>query len=201
MKHLSSCGTYLPTLGTCSSCKLSKRLLEVETGSSRLGNNRKLLDLGTHSLKFGGDWFQHLGNQFLELETRGSKIGKRWFQDWEPILPRTGNAWFQDWEALIRTSGNQLSSNWKNCGSKMGNIRYNIWESVVSELRTRGFQDGEKHWFERLGPGSSSNWEPMRKLLTLGNRSFTKQYCFARSASNTTQGRGGIFKNWTLQER
>ena len=135
----------------------------------------------------GSPWFQGwealiqaFGNQqFLELGTRGSKIGKHWLQllraivscssqepvvprfgrigsnVWEPAPPRTGNPWFQDWEALVTTfAGHHQLLQPGARGSKIG-----------------------KDWFERLGTSTSSNWEPGFQdwealVPTFGNQRF-----------------------------
>ena len=107
-------------------------------------------------------------HQLFELGTRGSKIGKDWFQLLEWLVPRTGNPWFHGWAALVRMLG-------KPAVPRAGNPWFQDWEALVTtfadhhlfELGTRGSMIG-KDWFqllESLVPRTenlcSSSWEPV----------------------------------------
>ena len=85
----------------------------------------RLGSIGSNVWQVANLWFQDWEalvptfgtQQFLELGTCRSKIGKQWnvvlrlgnicYIVWEPLVPRTGNLCFQDWEALAPTFGNQ----------------------------------------------------------------------------------------------
>ena len=103
----------------------------------------------------GNPWFQDWEallttfaghHQLLEPGTRGSKIGKDWFQ--RLGTSTSGNPWFQDWEALVTTlAGHHQLLEPGTCGSKIG-----------------------KDWFQRLGTSTSGNpwfqdWEALVTTL------------------------------------
>ena len=81
-----------------------------------------------------------------------AKIGKRWFQRWEPLAPRTGDPQFNDWEASVPKA-------WEPALPRTGNPWFQDWETLVTTLGNR----------------YSYNWEPVvqdREELvpTFGNR-------------------------------
>ena len=141
----------------------------------------------------GNPWFQDWEalvttfaghRQLLEPGTRGSKIGKDWFErlgtstssNREPVVPRLGSIGYnfcgpsgargskigKDWFERLGTS---TSSNWEP--------GFQDWEALVPtfgnqrflELGPLGSKIG-KHWVKRLRVSSSSNWEPV--VPTLG---------------------------------
>jgi hypothetical protein len=82
--------------------------------------------------------------RMTELESRATHI-RIWCLS-KNACTSTSSNWepgFQDWEALVPTFGNQRFLELGPLGSKIG-----------------------KHWVERLGVSSSSNWEPV--VPTLG---------------------------------
>ena len=115
-----------------------------------------------------------------EVRTRGSKIGRHWFQhvgtisssSWEPVdweawvlflelgtcSSKIGKHWFERWGTSSSSNGEPVvPKRLERIGPRFGNQQF-------LKLDTRGSKIG-KHWFQGLGTSSPSNWEPVVSRL------------------------------------